>query len=327
MPNNFFSCENMEAPDFYSPDFIPSRKFEKSKDNLSSPEKIYSYLSERVYKMEEAKKAVSMFIYKALKGINSEKVILIASESGTGKSHLISVLSEVVPNMVISDGSSMVPSGYKGGNRVCTCLQKLDTTSGNAGFVVIDEFNRLLSKGLGSWSDSSLLAELLVLFDDKDVKVNAGTEDKPCWVNPSKLFFILLGSWSDITDQKKLNIGFNANIGNSDSEHRPQITKEQILEELSQWPELVGRISRIIVNPNMTERDYYSMLKDPRFSPAARLEDELNIRIKISQKKMHEFAEKSYASGIGVRGAKNFILERVDEALFSNPDLREIYIR
>ncbi len=327
MPNNFFSSENLDIPDFYSPDFIPSRKFEKSKDYLSSPQKLYSYLSERVFKMDEAKKALSMFVYKALKGINSGKVLLIASESGTGKSHLISVLSEVVPNMVISDGSSMVPSGYKGGNRVCTCLQKLNTTNDAPGFVVIDEFNRLLSKGLGSWSDSSLLAELLVLFDDKDVKVNASTEDKPCWVNPSKLFFILLGSWSDITDQKKHSIGFSANSENTDNAHRPQITKEQILEELSQWPELVGRISRIIVNPNMTECDYYSMLKDPRFSPAARLEDELNIRIKISQKKMHEFAEKSYASGIGVRDLKNFLLERVDEALFSNPDLREIYIR
>ncbi len=327
MPNNFFSSENMEAPDFYSPDFIPSRKFEKSKDILSSPQTIYSYLSERVYKMDEAKKAVSMFVYKALKGINSEKVLLIASESGTGKSHLISVLSEIVPNFEVTDGSSMVPSGYKGGNRVCTCLQKLNTTNDAPGFVVIDEFNRLLSKGLGSWSDSSLLAELLVLFDDKDVKVNAGTEDKPCWINPSRLFFILLGSWSDITDQKKLSIGFNANIGSANNSHRPQITKEQILDELSQWPEILGRISRIIVNPNMTENDYFKMLNDPRFSPASRLEKDLGIRIKISQRMRQKFAAESYTSGTGIRWSKNAILEEVDKALFSNPDLKEIYIR
>lgn len=327
MPNNFFSSENMEAPDFYSPDFIPSRKKNENKHVLSKPNNIYNYLSARVYKMDEAKKALSMFVYKALKGIDSEKVILIASESGSGKSHLISVLSEIVDNLIISDGASLVPSGYRGGNRVCTCLQKLDSTNDAPGFVVIDEFNRLLSKGLGSWSDSSLLAELLVLFDDKDVKVNAGTEDKPCWVNPSRLFFILLGSWSDITDKKERTIGFNADIGSVNSSHRPQISKEQILDELSQWPELVGRISRIIVNPNMTAEDYYKMLRSPKFSPASRLEKELDIRIKISQKKMHEFAAESYASGTGVRGVKNALLEKVDEALFSNPDLKEIYIR
>ena len=320
--------DSMETPDFYSDKFEIRRKYNNNKI-LSSPRNIYNFLDERVFGQEDYKKAISTFIYKALKGINSEKVILIASESASGKSYVVSLLSEIVENFVITDGASLVPQGFRGGNHITTVLNKLDVDSNIPGFVVIDEFNRTLEKGISdSWSGSSLLSELLVLFDDKDAKINASTnEDKPLWVSPSKLFFILLGSFSNITDQKvSTPIGFNSDIPNSGKSHRAQITKENILETLAEWPELVGRISRIIVNPNMDEKSYYKMLSNPKYSPATKLEQELGIKIKISSKKMKEYAKNSYDSGTGIRGIKNAILEELDEALF-NPNLSELYIR
>lgn len=321
--------DDMETPDFYSDKFQIRKKYNNRKF-LSSPRSIYDFLDERVFGQEDYKKAISTFIYKALRGINSEKVILIASESASGKSYVVSLLSEIVENFVITDGASLVPQGFRGGNHITTVLNKLDVDSNIPGFVVIDEFNRTLEKGISdSWSGSSLLSELLVLFDDKDAKINASTnEDKPLWVSPSKLFFILLGSFSNITDQKTSTpIGFNSDIHNSGKSHRTQITKEHILETLAEWPELVGRISRIIVNPNMDEKSYYKMLSNPKYSPATKLEKELGITIKISSKKMKEYAKKSYDSGTGVRGVKNAILEELDEALFNDPNLNELYIR
>ena len=321
--------DEREVPDFYSPDFTPSHNILENRHILSSPRNIYNYLSERVYGQDEYKKAVSTFVYKALNGINSEKVILIAAESGTGKSHLINELSKIVPNMTVTDSSSMTASGYRGGNHVTTILNKVDITSKDPSFVVLDEFNRLLDKGLKGWSDTSLLAELLVLFDDKDVQVNVAADDKqPIWVNPKNIFFVLLGSFSDITDQKSSNsIGFNADIKSSVTTHRPQITKDQILDHLSQWPELIGRISRIIVNPNMTEKDYMAMLKDPRYSPIAKLGQDLGINIKVSPQRMRLWAKNAYESGTGLRGVKNLLLEEVDVALFNNPDIKELNIR
>ncbi len=326
--SDYTTESNEEQPDFYSPDFIPSYKTFEDKHILSSPRRIYDYLSERVYGQDEYKKAISTFVYKALQGINSEKVILIAAESGTGKSYLISVLSEIVPNIVVADSSSMTAAGYKGGNHVTTVLNKVDTNGDIPSFVVLDEFNRLLAKGLNGWADSGLLAELLVLFDDKDVSINAGTDEKPFWINPKNIFFILLGSFSDITDQKKSRpIGFNADIRNTDKTHRPQITKEQILDRLSQWPELIGRISRIIVNQNLEESDYLKMLKNPKYSPAAKLEKELDISIKVAPKRMRQWSKDAYASGTGLRGLKHAILEIVDEELMKNADVKEINIK
>ena len=89
----------------------------------------------------------------------------------------------------------------------------------------------------------------------------------------------------------------------------------------------MGRISRIIVNPNMDEKSYYKMLSNPQYSPATKLEQELGIKIKISSKKMKEYAKNSYDSGTGIRGIKNAIIEELDEALFNDPNLNELYIR
>lgn len=321
--------EKREMPDFYAPNFMPSHKSLENRRILSSPRNIYNYLSDKVYGQDDYKKVISTYVYKALNGINSEKVILIAAESGTGKSYLISELAKIVPNMIVADSSSMTASGYKGGNHITTILNKIDVSSNDPSFIVLDEFNRFLEKSInGGWSDTSLLSETLVLFDDKDVQVNAGTEEKPFWINPRNIFFILLGSFSDITDQKESTpIGFNADIKSAVAKHRQQITKEQILNHLSQWPELIGRISRIIVNPNMTEKDYMAMLKDPRYSPIAKLGQDLGINIKVSPQRMRLWAKDAYESGTGLRGVKNLLLEEVDVALFNNPDIKELNIR
>ena len=321
--------DKREMPDFYAPNFMPSHKSLENRRILSSPRNIYNYLSDKVYGQDDYKKVISTYIYKALNGINSEKVILIAAESGTGKSYLISELAKIVPNMIVADSSSMTASGYKGGNHITTILNKIDVSSNDPSFIVLDEFNRFLEKSInGGWSDTSLLSETLVLFDDKDVQVNAGTEEKPFWINPRNIFFILLGSFSDITDQKESTpIGFNADIKSTVAKHRQQITKEQILDHLSQWPELIGRISRIIVNPNMTEKDYMAMLKDPRYSPIAKLGQDLGINITVSPQRMRLWAKNAYESGTGLRGVKNLLLEEVDVALFNNPDIKELNIR
>ena len=321
--------DKREMPDFYAPNFMPSHKSLENRRILSSPRNIYNYLSDKVYGQDDYKKVISTYVYKALNGINSEKVILIAAESGTGKSYLISELAKIVPNMIVADSSSMTASGYKGGNHITTILNKIDVSSNDPSFIVLDEFNRFLEKSInGGWSDTSLLSETLVLFDDKDVQVNAGTEEKPFWINPRNIFFILLGSFSDITDQKESTpIGFNADIKSTVAKHRQQITKEQILDHLSQWPELIGRISRIIVNPNMTEKDYMAMLKDPRYSPIAKLGQDLGINIKVSPQRMRLWAKNAYESGTGLRGVKNLLLEEVDVALFNNPDIKELNIR
>ena len=313
--------DDVDEPDFYADDYIPQKPY-RGVERLTAQE-IYKRLDDTVYGMEEVKRGVSVFICKALKGIRSEKVILIAAESGTGKSFLIEELSKIVP-ITVADSSSITASGYKGSNHLTTILNKVDTSGNTPTFIVLDEFNRLLQKGMSGWSETSLLPELLVLFDDKDVSVNTGTDEKPYWVNPKNLFFILIGSFSNLTDITTNNnpIGFCVEMSSKSRTHRKQITKEMILEHLKDYPELIGRINRIFVNPNLTE-----ILTNPKYSPATKLEQELGLSIKITPKKMCQYIKDCYESNTGVRYVKNDMLEQVDTAIFDNPDIKEIIIK
>ena len=182
---------------------------------------------------------------------------------------------------------------------------------------------------MSGWSETSLLPELLVLFDDKDVSVNTGTDEKPYWVNPKNLFFILIGSFSNLTDITTNNnpIGFCVEMSSKSRTHRKQITKEMILEHLKDYPELIGRINRIFVNPNLTENDYRQILTNPKYSPATKLEQELGLSIKITPKKMCQYIKDCYESNTGIRYVKNDMLEQVDTAIFDNPDIKEIIIK
>ena len=225
--------DDIDMPDFYSKDYVPSHMQGDSKDILRDPRKIKEYLDSKVFMMDDAKKALSMFVYKAIaKRSRSEKVIMLIGETSCGKSHICSVLSEIVPNMVFCDGGSLVPQGFKGGNYITTALSRLDLSNDTPGFIVIDEFNRTLEKGTGFWSDSSLLSELLVLFDDKTAKINVSSDSsKQIFASPANLYWILLGSFSNITDKgsgKSKPIGFNATISNPENTHRPQITKDDV---------------------------------------------------------------------------------------------------
>lgn len=319
--------DDIEEP-FYSPDYSPRR--DNNPEILKSPQSIYNYLNERVYGQEEYKKAISVFVYKALHGINSEKAILVASESGSGKSFLAAQLAELLPGRVITvDSSSITPAGFKGSNHFTTILSKVPSDDSFC-VLILDEFNRFLERCLeGEWGSSTgLLSELLVLLDTHNVSINCGTDEKPCWINPSHIFFVLLGSFSNLTDQKVNNpIGFNADTITPAKRRRTQITKEQILEYLEEWPEILGRISRIIVNQNMSESDFINMLKSPKYSPINKLEKELGLSIHVSNRKIKEFGREAYESGQGFRKVRNCVLEIVDNAIFNDEHTSDIYIK
>ena len=318
--------DDVDEPDFYSDEYVPNKEYH-CLDTLTAQE-IYKRLDETVYGMDEVKRGISVFVYKALKGIHSEKCILIAAESGTGKSFLISELSKIVP-LTIIDSSTLTPSGYKGSG-LSTVLSKVPK-SGTA-FIVFDEFNRLLQKSVNedsAWSDVNFLGEFLCLLDDKPINLDCGTDQKPAEINCKDLYIILIGSFSNLTDANYDNkpIGFCAEINILPKTHRKQITKEMILEHLNNYPELIGRINRILVNPDLTMDDYRQILSNPRYSPATKLEQELGLSIKIPPKKLRQYIKDCYESNTGVRHIRNELLEQVDSAIFDNPDVKEVIIK
>lgn len=322
---------DMPEVDFYSPDFIPPRDNSINKHILDSPKSIYNYLSKRCYGQEDYKKALSIFVYRALQGIQSGKVILVSSPSGTGKTYMATVLSELFDpqHVAIADCSGMVATGYRSGNYVTTPLAQFAAiTDDKPCFVFYDEWDKLLYKSNNAWQETNLISEFLKITDSHSTKISINTDEKkPISIDSKRIFYVFLGSFSDISSRmhKPKPIGFNADIGSSGSKLPTQVTKEQILELLT--PELQGRISKIITVPPMTEQDFVTMFKDPRYNPASQLARELGISITVSTKRMRQFAKYAFESGTGVRGVRNAILEEVDKAFFANPNMSELYIK
>ena len=316
-----------DGPNFYDLDYRPQRHEEHATmEQFDSPKKIFDYLNSHVYGHTDYKKALSLFLWKHKNG-HPTGALLVAGASGSGKTEAIRVLSKIYNNIHISDGASTVPNGYKGDNTFANQLSTLDFEDAECPpILAIDEFDKLLSKATtpNGWGGSSLLSETLKFIEGGTY--NAGTTDKPRRVDTSKLAVILLGSFLPFTESEgKLTrgIGFNADINSRSSSDSP-LSKELIIEQLP--PELQGRIGQILILDPLSEEDYYRILKDDRYSPAARLSREYGLSLSISDEKYHEIAHEAYVSHTGVRSMNNTIASYLDEQLFSRPDLKEMSI-
>lgn len=316
-----------DGANFYDLDYRPKRSEEHTTmEQFDSPAKIFDYLDLHVYGHTEYKKALSLFMWKHIND-HPTGALLVAGASGSGKTEAIRVLSKIYPNIHISDGASTVPNGYKGDNTFSNQLATLDFEDTECPpILAIDEFDKLLSKSQSpnGWAGTSLLSELLKFLEGGTY--NAGTTDKPRRVDTSKLAVIFLGSFSPYTESEgksSRGIGFNADI-TSQSTSDSLLNKELIVEQLP--PELQGRIGQILLLEPLSEEDYYRILKDERYSPAARISREYGLNLSISDEKFHEIAHEAYVSRTGVRSMNNTIASYLDEQLFSTPDLKKMSI-
>ena len=317
---NYMSTTNNN--NFYDFGYKPTNTYQMPAI-FDTPKTIYDYLNSHLYGHIEYKKVISTFIWKAIHG-RTPGTILVAGESGSGKSEMIRILSKIYDsNINIVDGSTVVPHGYKGTNHLSTQLSVLDFN--NEIFppiLVIDEFDKMLNRGNGSWSETGLLSELLKFLEGG--LYNCGTDDKPRYVRTEKLSVILLGSFSSLTDQvQSYTIGFGCNKEDN-SRIRSTLTKDQILSQLT--PELQGRISQIVILNNFTEDDYLKILKDSNYSPIVKLQEQYGVKFFVSESKYYEIAREAFNSLTGVRSMNNKLEAYLDEELFNNPDVKEITI-
>lgn len=312
-----------DCPNFYDSSYKPQGHKRNINNNVfRTPQKIYNYLDSLIYSHSTYKKALSLFIWKHMNG-HASGALLVAGESGSGKTEMIRALTKIYSNIHIADGASVVPNGYKGNSSLATHLSSLDFQDKKfPPILVIDEFDKLCQKGTTSWSDTGLIAELLKFIEGG--VYNSGTTDKPVYVDTTGLAVILLGSFSALTERNTSHpIGFNAYI-TDDAIVKTKLKKEQILTQLP--PELQGRISQIIILESFTEDDYLCILRDKRYSPVIRLSQEYGLHMTISEEKTHEIAHDAFTSHTGVRQMNNAISAYLDEKLFTDPDIKEISI-
>ena len=316
------NCNNYETP-FYETRIPHPEHTHISKPNFfDDPKSIYSYLDGRVYGHSEFKRRLALFVWQIKHG-HHPSAMLVAGSSGEGKTETIRALQKVYKNIAMIDGASVTPQGYKGANKLASGLNLLDMDDPDwPPIYVIDEVDKLICRQ--GWHETEMTAELLKLMEDGVIDISVNEREQK-FVSTENIGFILLGSFSWLTDIAESNhIGFGAPQKDAAGQRRKHLTKDMIMEQLT--PELIGRIGEFIVLKPFEQSDFESILKDERYSPIRRFEEEYDIHIDMRSQKIVEIAAAAYRNKTGVRSMTTEIGRFLMDSFFEDPETKVISI-
>ena len=309
---------------FYKDNYVPSNTThdnEYDDDIFTTPKALHKYLDDSFFGHDTFKRELAVFFWKLHRGIRPTGSLLIVGPTGCGKTEAFRALSKIYRNIQVADASVITPQGYKGEAKLNSFLKRLDFSSELMPVLVIDEFDKLYTES--RFSTDMISYELLKMLEGGIV--NAGTEEKPHFVDTSKCAFVLLGSFAHLYEKrgKTKPIGFGT-IGSNNIDNLPEsITEEKIFDLLP--AEVQGRIEKTVIMQGLSEENYLSILRSS-YSPANKLGQALGKKIYISESKATEIANHAYNSKIGVRSMNNEINSLVNEILYRDPDVMKITI-
>lgn len=285
-----------------------------------SPSDIYAYLDNRIHKQNEAKRAVAMLTWKALRGIKEN--LMLVGPSGCGKTEIFRQLMSVFPAMIeIVDSSMITNEGWKGDTKWRTILSSPLYRSSGHKICVLDEFDKLAQPRYSNSENvsQSIMSEALKIFEG--TYVNCEDNNVKYQIDTHNISFVCLGAFSNKAQEiagknSKSNIGFGA-TGETAKPYDKAFSVEDIIE-FGVMPEFMGRIQNIVNLSPMNEADYAELLAKDDYGPLKRLEKDYGVNLSISDETRLRIAQSAYESGLGVRGMENQIRNMIDKSLFEN---------
>lgn len=247
--------------------------------------------------------------------------VLLMAESGTGKTHLVESLQQVIPfPLVRIAATDLTHTGAGGGIKLDDLKETILTTAKRYAInfpmnvdsimpiesacdqtvVFVDEFDKLAGSFDGSSSgrwNTGTQAHFLTLFDNKDTFAGVS--------------FIFAGAFSELTkrdSRPKPSLGFAPTVDSTTDES----PIDEALVKFGLIPEIVGRINHIVQLDAFNEDDFYHILMT-RLLPKKRIDMAyLGVYdIDISEEQGRGIARKAIKSGQGIRA-----MHREVEAMF-----------
>lgn len=284
-----------------------------------SPQEIYDYLDQLVWKQAAAKRSASVILYQCLRGIKSNAIFI--GPSGCGKTHIWRCLKQRWPDRIeIVDSSSLSMDGWKGSLKWKDLLRSPIFRSGKSTILVLDEADKMLSPKFSNGENvsQSIQSEGLTLLEGTCVDVQDGSVIHS--IDTSKISFVLCGAFSNKAhDQAEKRRGSRIGFGAAPEAPQPYANplEEADLLDFGVMPEFLGRIQRLVGLEPMTVEDYYRMTDDS-FSLLNHIREQYRADIQLSPQKRQELAELASQTGLGVRGMENQIRRLMDDAIFQD---------
>ncbi len=312
----------------------PEPEFEKAFDKTPfdegevdwTPQLIYEYLNEHVYRQENAKKAAAIMLYNHLKG--RRRNMILAGPTGCGKTEIWRTLQKRFSFIKIVNGPQIACDGWKGSYHMKDIFVEEPAEKAKKMLVVIDEADKLFEPSIGAAGVDyarKIQNEFLKIMDgDKVEFVSEGNDAKKTTVDCSNVSFVFCGSFETLLqnrEDKPATIGFFQNTASD--EEAESIAIEDLVEYGNVRREIAGRIQQIVALNALTVDDFEHILNSRKqMSPIRQLEKLYMVNLSVDDKTKRILAEKAATKNLVCRYMLSQIQSMLDEKMFDDPDCR-----
>ena len=314
------------------------------------PHELKEKLDEYIIGQEEAKRKLVVEIYNHFKRIHfkdekhielPKSNILLIGPSGSGKTYLLEQLSNIlnIP-LAIGDATSLTANGYAGKDVESLLLSLVQKANGDIskaenGIIYIDEIDKIISKTenqkVKDIGGESVQHSLLKIIEGMDYTFDKSNKT----MSTKNILFICGGAFDGLSkiiekrSNKPKKIGFNID--------KEEIVKEKanslegvVVEDLINYGlirEFVGRLQTIAVLKELTEDDFKEILIKPKNSIVKKYKTLFKldgIDLEFSQDAIDYIAHQAKARGVGARGLKSIISDKLNDLMYELPMKKEI---
>lgn len=268
--------------------------------------------------------------------------LLVIGKSGTGKTLAIQSLAKLLDlNLVIEDASLFTGAGWKGRETVSIAKDLLLSANKNRkkaeySIVVLDEMDKLFldTQRTGSFS---AVNNFLKLIEGTEIEY---VEDNYSYhLNTKNILFICLGAFEGLEEiiirrmQKSGKIGFCTDRQTLPRQNLLQYVRQEDLIAYGVNPQFLGRMAALTVTNDLTEEDYFQILKNSDVCAINQyntlLKASLGVNVRITSSAARHLAQKAIKEQTGGRALLFEITKMLKEGIYQisqRPDVNELLI-